>query len=41
MTRLLERYTKQFAAMESIVGQSNSLRASIKSNFDAMTASKN
>jgi len=41
MTRLLERYTRQFAAMESIVGQSNSLRASIKSNFDAMTASKN
>lgn len=40
MTRLLERYTKQFAAMESIVGQSNSLRASIKSNFDAMVASK-
>lgn len=40
MTRLLERYTKQFAAMESIVGQSNSLRASIKSNYDAMVASK-
>ena len=36
MTMLLERYTKQFAAMDSIVGQSNSLRTSLTSTFDGM-----
>ena len=38
MTMLLERYTKQFAAMDSIVGQSNSLRTSLTSTFDGMMA---
>ncbi len=39
MSRLLERYTKQFSAMENIVGQSNSLKASLKGQFDGMLAS--
>ncbi len=36
MTSLLARYNKQFAAMESIVGQSKSLQTSLKSTFDGM-----
>ena len=36
MEGILERYTKQFAAMESIVGQLTSMRESLKSQFDAM-----
>jgi flagellar hook-associated protein 2 len=36
MTALLARYNKQFAAMESIVGQSKSLQTSLKSTFDGM-----
>ena len=38
MTQLKERYTKQFAAMDSIVGQSKSLRTSLTSTFDGMMA---
>jgi flagellar hook-associated protein 2 len=38
MTALLERYNKQFAAMESMVGQSKSLQTSLKSTFDGMMA---
>lgn len=38
MTQLQERYTKQFAAMDSIVGQSKSLRTSLTSTFDGMMA---
>ncbi len=38
MTKLLERYNKQFGAMESIVGQSNSLRTSLTSTFEGMMA---
>jgi flagellar hook-associated protein 2 len=38
MTLLLERYNKQFGAMESVVGQSNSLRTSLTSTFDGMMA---
>jgi len=38
MTKLLERYTKQFASMDSIVGQTNSLKTSLKSQFDGMLA---
>jgi len=41
MTKLLERYNKQFAAMESIVGQSKSLQTSLKSTFDNMNNSSN
>lgn len=41
MTQLLERYMKQFSLMESIVGDSNSLRDSLKSTFDGMMNSKN
>jgi hypothetical protein len=33
---LLENYTKQFAAMESVVGNSNSLKTSLSSSFEAM-----
>lgn len=38
MTDLLARYNKQFAAMESMVGQSKSLQTSLKSTFDGMMA---
>lgn len=38
MTTLLERYTAQFSVMESVVGQSNSLRASLTSTFEGMMA---
>lgn len=36
MDALLARYTKQFAAMDSIVGKSNSLKTSLTSTFDGM-----
>jgi flagellar hook-associated protein 2 len=36
MTSLLARYNKQFAAMESMVGQSKSLQTNLKSTFDGM-----
>jgi len=39
MTQLLERYNQQFGAMESIVGQSKSLRTSLSSTFEGMMAS--
>jgi flagellar hook-associated protein 2 len=35
---ILARYTKQFAAMESLVGQMNSLRESLKGQFEALAA---
>lgn len=38
MTDLLARYNKQFAAMESMVGQSKSLQTSLKSTFEGMMA---
>ena len=38
MDSLLARYTKQFAAMESLVGQINSQKTSLKSSFDGMMA---
>ena len=38
MTDLLARYNKQFATMESMVGQSKSLQTSLKSTFDGMMA---
>jgi flagellar hook-associated protein 2 len=38
MTALLSRYTKQFAAMDSLVGSVNSQKASLKSTFDGMMA---
>lgn len=38
MTRLLDRYQQQFGAMEALVGQTNSLKTSLKSSFEAMTA---
>ena len=41
MTQLLDRYMKQFSLMESIVGDSNSTRDSLKSTFDGMMNSKN
>ena len=39
LTQILERYTKQFSVMESIVGNSNSLKTSLKSTFEGMMAS--
>ena len=39
MTDLLARYNKQFATMESMVGQSKSLQTSLKSTFDGMMSS--
>ena len=39
MTKLLERYNQQFGAMESIVGQTKSLQASLTSTFNGMMAS--
>jgi flagellar hook-associated protein 2 len=36
MTSLLARYNKQFAAMESMVGESKSLQTNLKSTFDGM-----
>lgn len=41
MEKLLTRYTSQFSAMESIVGASTSMRASLKSSFAAMLSSGN
>jgi flagellar hook-associated protein 2 len=38
MTALLSRYNKQFATMESVVGQSKSLQTSLKSTFEGMMA---
>jgi flagellar hook-associated protein 2 len=38
MTELLARYNKQFGAMESMVGQSKSLKSSLTSTFDGMMA---
>ncbi len=39
MTLLLARYNKQFANMESMVGQSKSLKTSLASTFEGMMAS--
>ncbi len=36
MTMLLSRYNKQFGAMESMVGQSKSMKDSLKSSFEGM-----
>lgn len=36
MDKLLSRYMSQFSVMESIVGQSNSLRSSLKGTFEGM-----
>lgn len=41
MTAMLARYTKTFAAMDSMVGQSAATRTSLKSTFDAMANAKN
>ena len=38
-TATLARYTKQFAAMDNIVGQANSQKTSLKNTFDAMSKS--
>jgi flagellar hook-associated protein 2 len=38
MSRLLERYTRQFTAMESIVGNATSLRTGLSSSFDGLMA---
>lgn len=38
MTALLQNYTKQFGAMETVVGQTNALRTSLTGTFDGMMA---
>ena len=38
MQAVLDRYTKQFSAMESLVGNINNQKASLKSSFDGMMA---
>ena len=38
MTALLGRYTKQFASMDSMVGNVNSQKTSLKASFDGMMA---
>ena len=38
MDSLLQRYNKQFAVMDSMVGQNNSTKSSLKSTFDGMMA---
>ena len=38
MDALLARYQKQFAAMDSLVGQTNSQKTSLKATFDGMMA---
>jgi flagellar hook-associated protein 2 len=38
MESLLARYTKQFGAMDSLVGQINSQKTSLKSSFDGLMA---
>jgi flagellar hook-associated protein 2 len=38
MENLLARYTKQFAVMESFVGQTNSMRDNLKSSFEGLMA---
>lgn len=41
LNQIIERYTAQFSIMDNIVGQSSSLRTSLKNTFDAMNSSKN
>jgi flagellar hook-associated protein 2 len=41
MQKLMTRYTNQFSIMESIVGNSNSLRTSLKGTFDGMMKAYN
>jgi len=41
MKALLERYTKQFSAMESLVGQSKATRTSLENSFKGMSANRN
>ena len=38
MTRLLDRYTKQFAAMDSMVGQIKSTQTGLTSTFAGLMA---
>jgi flagellar hook-associated protein 2 len=39
MEMILDRYTRQFAAMESLVGQLSAMRENLKGQFEAMAAS--
>ena len=41
LSQIINRYTMQFSIMDNMVGQSNSLRTSLKNTFDAMNGSKN
>jgi flagellar hook-associated protein 2 len=39
MEKLMTRYMNQFSVMESIVGNSNSMRTSLKGTFESMMKS--
>ena len=41
MEKILARYTKQFAAMESIVGQITAMRENLKGQFEALSNAYN
>jgi flagellar capping protein FliD len=41
MSALLARYQKQFASMDSMVGQATSTKASLKSTFNNMNGNNN
>jgi len=38
MASLLDRYVKQFAAMDALVGSLNSQKSGLKATFDNMSA---
>ena len=38
MTELLARYTKEFSAMDAIVGETNSMKTGLTNTFDGMMA---
>ena len=38
MASLLDRYVKQFAAMDALVGNLNSQKSGLKTTFDNMSA---
>ncbi|NBO83478.1 MAG: hypothetical protein EBU75_11850, partial [Betaproteobacteria bacterium] len=40
MELLLERYTKQFAIMDTLVGESRSTRSSVENSFKGMSGSR-
>jgi flagellar hook-associated protein 2 len=41
MKGLLDRYLRQFAVMDSLVGQSKSVRTGVENSFKGMTYARN